>query len=308
MVSKIKQSIKKSIIVRRIYFEIFKKMPVLIWGEEKRIKQLCKKRCGYDPNLITPSRLNEKMNWIKLHDHRDFCTMVADKCRVREYLIDNFGEEFVVPIVQKFESWKDVTIETIPEYPCIIKCNSGSGTWKIIRNKNDIDIKKLRKECKLWMNTNYYYDCLEWQYKNIKPCLLIEKLLLDKNGCLPEDIKLHYFNGKLEFIYCVVDREGKNYRVFFSPEWEQLPFQYTGKKKYKDIHDRIEKEPPKNLDKMIAFGNEIAKNFEYVRVDYYEIEDRMYFSEITLFHGGGFNNFYPEEYEKVYADKLQIEG
>ena len=61
-----------------------------------------------------------------------------------------------------------------------------------------------------------------------------------------------------------------------------------------------------NLDRMIEFGNKIAKNFHHVRVDFYELEGRMYFSEITLYHGAGYNKFHPEEYEKTYAEMLQI--
>jgi hypothetical protein len=136
----------------------------------------------------------------------------------------------------------------------------------------------------------------------------VEKLLLDKDGKIPVDYKLHYINGELQFIYCVVDREGDAYRAMFSPEWELLPFQWVSESKHKPLRTNVNEPKPVNLDKMIEFGNEIAKNFKYyVRVDYYEVDGRLYFGEITMHHGSGMNKFYPPEAEKEYADKMRLD-
>ena len=94
----------------------------------------------------------------------------------------------------------------------------------------------------------------------------------------------------------------------FSKDWKLLPFQWVSFGKHQPLRFEVNEPRPKNLDKMIEFGDKIAKNFKhYVRVDYYECEGKLYFSEITMLHGSGTNKFYPPEAEKQYADKLIIE-
>lgn len=289
-----------------IRFALRYRLPLALLGEERLERIGFKRMLGYSPNLEHPTTLNEKMVWLKLHDHRDFCTMCADKYRVRSYIADHFGEEYLVPLVGRLESWRDVRREAFPDYPTIIKCNNGSGTWQFVRDPDAVDYVQLRQAAREWMNFNHYYVTREWQYKNVRPGLLIEKLLLTPDGKVPADIKLHFFNGKCAFVYKVVDREGDNYRAFFTPEWELLPFQFTSKGKYKKIDKPINEPRPQCLDKMIEIGEEIAKNFKYVRVDFYDMGERFYFSEITLLHGAGYNQFFPSEYGEQYAKLLEI--
>lgn len=298
--------LKEAYPVRWLYFTLKFKLPLQLMGERKLEEKIFAQVLGYVPNLDDPQTLNEKMCWLKLHDHRDFCTMVADKYRVRSYIAEHFGEEHLVPLVRKLNSWKEVTKEVFPDYPTIIKCNSGAGTWKIVRDCNKVDYKRLRGRCHAWMTLNHYYETREWQYKNIQPCLLIEKLLMDSEGRVPADIKLHFFNGKCAFVYKVIDREGDNYRAFFTPDWQLLPFQFTSKAKYKKITKPIVEPRPQCLDEMLRIGTEIAKNFKYVRVDFYDMGEQFYFSEITLYHGAGYNQFYPAEYADEYAKLLEI--
>lgn len=292
--------------VRRAVFALTRQLPTILLGEEALERRNFRIALGYKPDFDHPTTLNEKMCWLKLHDHRDFCTMVADKYRVRDYIRENFGDEHLVPLVTKLDSWRDVRREVFPDYPSIIKCNSGSNTWQIVRDPDTVDYEQLRKDCRVWMNFNHYYNTGEWQYKNIKPCLLIEKLLMMDDGKIPSDVKLHFFNGKCAFIYKVIDREGDSQRALFSPEWELLPYQFVSNGKYKPITKPIHEERPQCLDEMIEMGTKIAENFKYVRVDFYDMGDKFYFSEITLYHGAGHSAFHPEEYADRYAEMLQL--
>lgn len=294
--------------LRWLHWNLKLRLPITLLGEERVERHVFKSVLGYEPDFENPTTLNEKLCWLKLHDHRDFCTMVADKYRVRAYIAEHFGGEILVPQVAVLDSWRDIRREAFPDYPSIIKCNSGSGTWQIVRDPDAVDYRALRNRARIWMDLNCYFQTREWQYKNIKPCLVIEKLLTMPDGKVPEDVKLHFFNGKCAFVYKVIDREGGNYRAFFTPEWELLPFQYVSKAKYKKIDKPVNEPRPRRLDEMIAIGTEIAKNFKYVRVDFYDMGDKFYFSEITLYHGAGFNTFYPPEYADQYAEMLDVEG
>lgn len=301
--------LKRNYYVNWIYYFLRFKVIAMVFGDKKITEKKFYKNMGYKPNLKNPKTVNEKIQWIKLNDRKDFHTLVADKYRVREYYKEISGsEEHIVPLIKKYDSWKDIELENLPDEPFIIKANTGSGTWQIVRDKKNLDIKKLRNNCRLWMNLNHYYRSQEWQYKNIKPCIIVEKLLIDKNGKVPFDYKLHYINGELQFIYCVVDREGNSYRAMFSPEWKLLPFQWVSIKNHKPLRTNVNEPRPVSLDEMIKYGNIIAKQFKnYVRVDFYELDGKFYFGEVTLHHGSGYNKFYPPEAEKEYADKMVLD-
>ena len=134
-------------------------------------------------------------------------------------------------------------------------------------------------------------------------------MLQTKENKIPNDYKLTYFNGKLQFIYCSIDREGINKRNIYSPDWKPMPFSWvdvaSGKKL--DSIKGPEIPPPPTLKKMIEFGNKISKNFKYVRVDYYDVDGKLYFGEITLCHGAGFDVIYPKNYDLELGNKLIID-
>lgn len=276
-------------------------------GQEELIRRSFKWWYGRDIDLENPQTMNEKIMWLKLHDHRDFCTQCADKYESRKYWAQ-FGEDGLIPLPFTTTKAKDLKPENIPDYPVIVKTNHGSGGHEIIRDKSKVDWVNLRKRMQEALKENYYYRAQEWNYKNIKPRIIVEKLLLDKNGKLPNDYKLHYFNGKLEFIYCSIDREGANYRNIYSTDWKKLPFEWIDKPKLEAKSDTSGPDipPPPTLPRMIEIGNEIAKNFDYVRVDFYDVDGKLYYGEITLYHGAGFDLFRPEKYDLIYGQKLHL--
>jgi hypothetical protein len=187
----------------------------------------------YELNLDNPRSLNEKIQWLKIHDRRDLNTLLADKYLVRDYIKQHFGEEFLIPLEKTTIDPKEINFENLPDYPVIVKCNHDSGHYQIIRDKSTVDWRKLQIDLKWWMSFNYYMQDREWQYKNMKPTILVEKLLFDKNGRIPNDYKLHCINGKVDFIYVSVDREGKNKRNIYDREWNPLPFVFAAKGKIK---------------------------------------------------------------------------
>jgi len=129
---------------------------------------------------------------------------------------------------------------------------------------------------------------------------------MDKKGKLPNDYKLNYFNGKLEFVYCSVDREGGNHRNIYTPDWKPLPFSWVNAEDHRsDLIGPIIKKPA-SFDRMVEIGNEIAKKFDLVRVDFYDVDGKLYYGEITLHHGGGFDTFKPKKFDLIYGKKLKL--
>jgi hypothetical protein len=302
----LRKILRKKIFWIKIYYFMNKIRYDIFHLEKYTIKKNYKKTFGNRLNLNNPRTLNEKIQWLKLNKKNSFYTLYADKYKVRNYFAKKFGKRGLIPLIYKTTNWRDIKSKNIPDYPCIIKGNHGSGMHKIIRNKKEVNWKKLQQECRTWMNKNYYYRSLEWQYKNIKPFILVEKLILDKNNKIPNDYKFNFFNGNLEFIYCSIDREGKNYRKIYNSDWEPLNFSWSNKKERITTSINPEIKKPKNFKKMIKIGKEISKKIELVRIDFYEVDGKLYYGEITLYHGGGFNLFEPKKYDQIYGDKLKL--
>ena len=168
----------------------------------------------------------------------------------------------------------------------------------------ELDIEKVRFMCRCWLGTNFYLQTQEWQYKDTERTIVIEKLLTGSNGHIPNDYKLHFINGELAFIYCSVDREGSNKRNIYDANWKPLNFFWV--EGCKDVSNLRGEEitPPESLPKMIEIGKNIAEMFDYVRVDFYDIEGKLYFGEVTFHHGSGHDVFTPVEYDEYFGKQL----
>ena len=263
---------------------------------------------GYKLNLNAPLTLNEKLQWLKIHDRRDISTIHADKYLIREYIAKEFGVEYLIPLLFVTDDPLKIKYVNLPDEPFVIKSNHSSGDYQIIRDKKSIDFERLIVDCKWWLSFNYYYPGRQWQYKNIKPLILVEKMLQTSEGKIPNDYKLHCINGLVEFIYVSVDREGVNKRNIYDSNWMPINFTYSAKTKQLKGNIRGEEiNPPKTLSKMIKFAEHIAKIYAYVRVDFYDIDGKLYFGEITHHHGGGFDQFKPIEIDYKYGQLLNLD-
>ena len=263
---------------------------------------------GRDLDINHPQRLTEKIQWLKLYDRKSFYVICADKYAARSYLSEKFGNSYLIPLLFETTNVDDIREDNIPNCHCILKPNHDSGHYVIIRDKKDVDFKELRNKCRDWLSHNYYTVSREWQYKNINPRrIIVEKLLETKEGKLPNDYKLHYFNGKLQFVYVSFDREGINDRCIYDKEWNRLPFVWVPQETYRETMNTADVPRPESFDKMVELGNSIAVDFKYVRVDFYDVDGKLYFGEITLYHGSGYDKFYPDHYDLEYGKRLNLE-
>lgn len=271
------------------------------------LKKMFKETFGRDIDFNNPKTLNEKIMWLMLYERKPFHTIVADKYRVRAYLKEQFGEEYLVPLDFVTDCYKDIVPENLPNHPFIIKSNHSSGDFMIIRDKNQVkDWRPIQMHFRKALHNNYYWQCKEWQYKNIPRKIIVEKLLETPGGHIPNDYKLNCINGKVEFIYVSIDREGSNKRNIYSRSWEPLYFTWAHKGKDIDHMRGEEILPPESLTTMIDMAERIAKDFKYVRVDFYDVDGVLYFGEITLHHGNGTDIFTPEEYDYKYGGMLDL--
>lgn len=271
------------------------------------LKLMFERKQGYKLDLDNPKTLNEKIQWLKIHDRKPLYTICADKYAIRDYISEKFGDKYLIPLVMHTSDVKQLNANNLPDYPFIIKANHDSGNYKIIRDKNNVDWAKQQLICKSWLLNNYFPIDREWQYKNIKPQIVVEKLLIQKDGKIPNDYKLHIINGKVEFTYVSYDREGLNKRYIYNREW--MPLDFTWANKSKDISKIKGPEipPPDSLQEMYEIAEKIALDYpKYIRVDFYDVDGKLYLGEITQHHAGGFDQIKPFEFDLKYGEMINI--
>ncbi|WP_169514416.1 ATP-grasp fold amidoligase family protein [Gelidibacter mesophilus] len=252
--------------------------------------------------------MTEKIQWYKINYKNPLIVKCADKFEVRNYIRETIGEKYLVPLVFHTRNYKEVKPENFPDYPIVIKANHTSGTTHFVRNKKEVDWQVIQTDCRWWLHLNYYYTDKEWQYENIEPRIVVEKMLTDEDGSIPSDYKLHCFNGKFEFLQVDLGRFGTHRRNIYDRNWELLPFTFSMLDKHRNPKTPRGRsvDRPKNLELLIDLAETLAKPFPYVRVDFYVIKDNIFFGELTFHHGGGYEQFTPDKWDLYYGNKIPL--
>jgi hypothetical protein len=261
---------------------------------------------GYALDIDNPKTLNEKIQWLKLHNRQSHFTAWADKYKVRDHIRELVGNTYLIPLLAVADDPAKIDFEALPT-PFIIKPNHLSGCVKIVRDKKGICWPSVVKEGRSWLKENLFHTGREWQYKNILPKIIVEQLLVDDDGIIPLDYKFHCFHGEIVAIQVDIDRETDHRRNFYDREWKQLPFIwsiYAGDKPLWPHGRHIDK--PAVLAEMIAMTEKLASRFDYIRIDWYVLDDRVYFGEVTFHHGGGYEQIRPLEWDKNLGAMLKL--
>lgn len=257
---------------------------------------------GKKLNLKNPIEFNEKIQWYKVYYHPKILNQLVDKHAVRTYVEEKIGIEFLNESYGVYKRPEDIPYETLPN-SFVIKATHASSYNLIVQDKEKLNIKKANKKLKKWLGKSQYYRTgQEWAYKDVEPRLIIEKYLKEKGKESLTDYKFYCFNGKAKFIDLHIDREENHQQSCFDLNFEKLPF---GKGKIsKKITSQIEK--PSNLEEMIKLSETLADKLPFVRVDFYSVNGKSIFGEMTFYPADGRKDFYPDEYNKVVGDYFKL--
>ena len=229
-------------------------------------------------NLKNPTRYTEKLQYLRLfvYPKNQLVINCAGRALVRDYVKEKGFENTLIPIYGIFDRFEDIDFDKLPDQ-FVMKCTHACAFNFICYDKSKIDKEALRKKFNKWLKTNYGKKTVELHYAKIKPQIIIEKLLQEK-GKLPIEYKIHVFNGKARSMYVVtsrgIDIRYNNYYI----DW--TPFdgsQFNGWKKTDYPLDK-----PSNWDDMVKMAETLAEPFPFVRVDLYDIDGKIYFSEMTF--------------------------
>ena len=273
---------------------------IIKMSDRAYLKLLYRERMGKKFNLDNPQTFNEKLNWLKLNDRKDIYTTMVDKYEAKKYVADLIGEEYIIPTIGKWNHFDEIDFDKLPEQ-FVLKCTHDSGGLSICKSKGSFNKEEAKNKINKSLKKNYYYASREWPYKNVKPRIIAEPYLENQKGKGLIDYKFFCFNGTPKFLYI---SEGLENHETASISFLDMEFKKAKKKKkdYKE-YEEIPKEPV-NFEKMKELSKILSKGIAFLRVDFYEIEGRIYFSELTFYPCSGFIPFEPEEYDKIIGDML----
>lgn len=284
--------------LRQVYYKIISLLPdklVINMENFMAYKKLVSKN--------NPKYFGEKIQWFKLYGNLEKYTDYADKYKVREYIKQKIGEEYLIPILGVYDTPEEIDYSKLPNQ-FVLKLNTGSGFNIIVKNKEELDIDKTNKQLKKWLKIDYSKIKKEYQYKNIKKRIICEKYVVDKNNQLL-DYKYFCFDGKPEFIKVDFDRFKNHTANFYDLNWNLIEMK---EKCVMGVYENYSKNfvVPENQEKMLDIVNSLCKDFQFVRVDIYNVDGKIYFGELTFTPASGRNPFYPLDKDLKIARRIKV--
>ena len=257
-------------------------------------------------NLDNPVTFNEKLMWLKhnKYENDDLIVRCADKYRVREYIKECGCEELLNELIGVYDNAKEIDFDKLPD-KFVLKCNNAAGYNIICEDKKKLDIEKTRKQLNKWLKSNYWKFVAEMQYKKIDKKIVCEKYLDSKDGNAIEDYKIYCFNGKPKFcMVCIGRNLGRPKYYIMDRNWSLMRINPTGI----NAPENFTIPKPKCIDQMYQYAEKLSKPFIFVRVDFYDYNDKPIFGELTFTPAGCIDGNYTDEAQKKMGDMINIGG
>jgi len=271
------------------------------YSDEEAVVRYYIKKSGRRPDMENPKKFSEKLQWLKLHDQIPLKATCSDKYLVREYVKNCGYENLLNDIYGIYKHVKEIDIEQLPE-KFVLKATHGSNMNLIVKDKKKINWFLWKLIMNTWLKQNIYWSGREWVYQNLEPHIIAERYLEDETGEL-KDYKFFCFNGEPAFLQFESGRykKGPRIRNFYDMNWKLLPFGKEIPPTYIDV------KKPEKLGFMKTAAKTLAKPFLFVRVDFYLVQERPYFSEMTFFPAGGAPDLIPSKYDDIIGEYLKMD-
>ena len=287
-------------IKNRIYWEKINRGFYDEMDDEEFLKMAYKKKLGKNLDLNNPITFNEKLQWLKLHDRKPEYTMMVDKYAVRKYIADKIGEEYLIPLLGVWDNPDDIDFDALPD-KFVLKCNHNSGLGMCIcKDKSKLDIARVKTELRKGLKQDYYLTGREWPYKNVLRKIICEKYMQDGNDECLTDYKFFCFNGKPKIMYIASDHAKQPKPDFFDMDFNKINMRMEDPNSEK-VHVK-----PICFEKMKQIATKLSSNTSFLRVDFYIIDNKLYFGELTFFHMSGFAPINPKKWSYILGDWIKL--
>ena len=259
-------------------------------------------------NLKNPQTYNEKLQWLKLHDRNPVYTTMVDKYEVKKYISECIGTEYVIPSIGgPWDRFEEIDFDELPDQ-LVLKTTHDCGGVVICKDRKHFNKSEAKVFLEKHLKSNYYLTAREWPYKNVKPRIFAETYMKDKaqNGNQNEqltDYKFFCFDGEVKALFIATDRADTTKETkfdFFDADFNHLDL-IQG-------HPNAEITPskPASFELMKQLASKISKGIPQLRVDFYEVGDRIYVGELTFFHYSGNVPFKPEKWDYIFGSWIKL--
>ena len=258
-------------------------------------RHLFHKKC----NLKT---FNQKIQWLKLYGVTPLMRDCTNKVKVRDYVSEIIGEEYLKPVLQVCNSFEKIDFDKLPD-SFVIKCNHGSKWQYIVNDKDELISNKrlfdiVKRNMSGWLEQEFWcWNGFEMQYKGIEPKIIVEPLLKDDVNSFSQEINVFCFNGKPKYIV-----------KMYNPK--QVSTYDENLDITEDVFSTDEKNLPVKADEIIkqtyVLSKRLSEEFKFVRVDWIIYRDKLYFCELTFTPFSGFRKFKKDEYDFKFGSWIDI--
>jgi len=259
-------------------------------------------RMGKRLHLRNPVTYNEKIQWLKLYGRRPIDTTLSDKYAVKEYIANTIGEQYVIPLIGVWDRFEDIDFETLPNQ-FVLKCTHDSGGIVVCKDKSTLDIKGAKELLSKGLKHDYYVYSREKAYKNIPRRIIAEEYKEDTTTKELRDYKFFCFNGEPKALFIASDRQANDEETkfdFFDMNYRHLPFTNG------HPNARVLPEKPVCFEEMKRLAAQLSAGIPHVRADFYEVDGKVYFGEMTYSHWGGMTPFEPEEWDYRFGEWITL--
>lgn len=268
---------------------------------EQFLKKHYKICMGRELDLEDPKTYTEKLQWLKLYDHRPEYTTMVDKYAVKQYAADKIGAEYIIPLLGVWDDPKDIDFDALPE-KFVLKTTHDSGSYVVCTDKKTLDIPAARKRMAKFLGRKYCACNREWPYKHVKPRIIAEQYMEDSRYGELRDYKFFTFGGEPKVLYIAQGRGRGEPTVadFFDMEFHHLDFTID--------HDMapVPPEKPACFEEMKRLAAILSEGTPQLRVDFYEADGKIYFGEMTFFHCSGMEAFHPDAWDRTFGDWVRL--
>ena len=270
-------------------------------SDEAFLKKAYRLRFKKALDLDDPQTFNEKLQWLKLYNRKPVYSTMVDKFASKAFVAERIGAEYVVPALGgPWKSFDEIDFDALPD-KFVLKTNHDSGGVTVCRDKSAFDKEKARDFFEKHLARNYYWSCREWPYKDVKPCIFAEEYMQDGDREFLPVYKILCFGGEPRIIQTIQNDKQPNETIdYFDTEWKVLPFRQNFP------NSEVPLGEPEKLEEMLSLARQLSAGHACLRVDFYVIGGRVYFSEFTFYSDAGFAAFHPEEWDKTLGSWITL--
>lgn len=289
--------------MNRTWFSRLNRRHLLDWIPDRfYIPMEYKTMMGKKLDLKNPKTYNEKIQWLKLYDRKPIYTKMVDKYAAKEYVEEIIGKQYIIPTLGIWDSPDDIDFALLPNQ-FVLKVTHDSGGLVICKDKKNLDIEEAKKILRKSLKSNYYKVHREWPYRDVPRRIIAEQYMEDDKTSELRDYKFFCFNGVVKALFIASERQDATTDTrfdFFDAEFNHLPFTNG------HPNASIQPDRPTCFEEMKFLAEKLSRGFPHIRVDFYEVNGRVFFGELTFTHWSGLVPFKPESWDRIFGDWIKL--